>query len=347
MAGGGLTQNFLYGDRSQGRRRAFLWGFKKAEAQPSMIYSIQDVPTGISDAMVDSKCDTRHNRQRTAQWNHKNPPKTSQDQRSRNAVRSQKSEPPLANLITPDPQSSQLDLFPMYSFSRLSSTVKQCPWILGSDMRPSAPVRDPDFYLPVPRSVKHDTAVSFVVTDQTRPEQPQFVISCALEHVDLVREVLAPPGSQRTLSARGSSGRPRDADELRSMLLDGTPSIELSLHTRSEIDVNVPADTADNYGNYRSRVGGSGQGRRHSFVRERPVESFVSDQNIENGSWPKDINAQQGFSQPFVPAMLVPHGWCAAPSGSYAVPRMENAGRESGDSSVFMSPIVCSWSYVC
>lgn len=281
--------------------------------------------------MVDSDGDTRQNRLRLDQRKRQNRTRTSENQKSRKTTRSQKSDPPPEDQTT-GPQSPQLDLFPMCSFSRLSTTVKQCPWTLGYDTRPSAPFHDPDFYLPIPRSVKHDTAVSFVLTDQTRPEQPQFVISCPLEHVDLVQEILAPAGSQRMLSAHGSSGRPRNAVELRSMLLDGTPSIELALHAKPDINVNVPVDTVDDCKNHRSKGGESGQERRHSFVRERPMESFVSDQNVGKRSWPEGSNAPHGFSQPFVPAMLVPHEWCAAPSGSFPAPRMESAGPEFGQS---------------
>lgn len=122
--------------------------------------------------------------------------------------------------------------FIMRPFSQLVSRVKQCPWMLGSDVHPFVGPSPADdvYFPPVPRSLLHDTAVSFVVTDHTRVEQPQFVISCPLENVELVHRLLAPEGSHRQLSARGSSRRPHDADQLRSMLLDGTPNIDLSLH---------------------------------------------------------------------------------------------------------------------
>lgn len=122
--------------------------------------------------------------------------------------------------------------FTMRPFGHLVSRVKHCPWMLGSDVHPFAAstAADETFFPPVPRSLLHDTAVSFVVTDHTRVEQPQFVISCPLENVELVQRLLAPEGSRRQLSARGSSRQPRNADQLRSMLLDGTPNIELSLH---------------------------------------------------------------------------------------------------------------------
>ncbi|ROV96936.1 hypothetical protein VSDG_04095 [Cytospora chrysosperma] len=122
--------------------------------------------------------------------------------------------------------------FIMRPFSQLVSRVKHCPWMLGSDVHPLTPSSPADdvFFPPVPRSLLHDTAVSFVITDHTRVEQPQFVISCPLENVELVQRLIAPEGSHRQLSARGSSRQPRNADQLRSMLLDGTPNIELSLH---------------------------------------------------------------------------------------------------------------------
>lgn len=132
--------------------------------------------------------------------------------------------------------------FTMHPFSRLASTVKQCPWMLGSDTDFTAHFRNPEFYPPVPRSLMHDTAVSFVVTDFTRPEQPHFVISCPLEHVDFIQKMLAPEGSQRVLRARGSSGHPREGDRLRSMLLDGTPNIELALHGSGNCGSSGPAN---------------------------------------------------------------------------------------------------------
>lgn len=123
--------------------------------------------------------------------------------------------------------------FTVRPFSQLVSHVKRCPWMLGSDLHPFETASDfaDDVFFPlVPRSLLHDTAVSFVITDHTRVEQPQFVISCPLEHIEIVHRLLAPEGSHRQLTARGSSRQPRNADQLRSMLLDGTPNIELSLH---------------------------------------------------------------------------------------------------------------------
>lgn len=324
-----LTQNFLYGDRGQKRRRTSFWGFKRPEASPSMIHSIPDSPT--SGGMVDSRGHARRNRTRPDQRGRRNPPRSWEDQNT---------QPCPGDQITPGMHPPQPELFAMYPFSRLSATVKQCPWILGSDISPSAMSDNPDFYLPIPRSVKHDTAVSFVITDQTRPEQPEFVISCPLEHVNLVREILAPAGSHRTLSARGSSGHPRDADELRNMLLDGTPKIELSIRAIPSIDAVVTADEKDHHDRRHFRDVEPGRSRRRSFVRERPVEHFQTE-------WPQERNATQSFSQPFVPAMLVPHGWCAAPGGSFPAPRIENAAPDFGNSLVIMSPDVSSLNYIC
>lgn len=320
-----LTQNFLYGDRGQKRRRASFWGFKRPEAPPSIIDSSPDSP--LTDGMVDSRGDARHSRTRPDQRSRRNPPRTEEDQNTQHSPGDQNS---------PGPHPP----FAMYPFSQLSMTVKQCPWILGSDIRPSALGHNPDFYLPVPRSVKHDTAVSFVIKDQTRPEQPEFVISCPLEHVNLVREILAPAGSHRTLSARGSSGHPRGADELRNMLLDGIPRIELSLHAIPSIDAVVPADESDHNDHRDSRDAEPGQSRRRSFVQERPIEPFQTE-------LPQESNAPQSFSQPFVPAMLVPHGWCAAPGGNFPAPRMENVAADYGNSLVIMSPNMRSLNYTC
>lgn len=321
----------MYGDRGQKQRRASFWGFKRPEAPPSIIHSFQDSP--ISDAMVDSRGEARHSKTRLDQRSRRNLPRMSEDQDTQPSPEAQ-------TTARPGSQLSQPDLFAMYPFSRLTTTVKQCPWILGSDIRPSTLCKNPAFYLPVPRSVKHDTAVSFLVTDQTRPEQPQFVISCPLEYVDLMREILAPAGSRRTLSARGSSGRPRDAGELRSMLLDGTPSIELCLHATSNINAVVPADEGDHSDQRHSRHVDHGSSRRDSFVRERPVEPFQTE-------WQQERNAAQPFSQPFVPTMLVPHWACAASDGRFPAPRMGNAAPEFGALSVILSSTVVSLKNVC
>lgn len=120
----------------------------------------------------------------------------------------------------------------MQPFRALVALVKRCPWAFAWD--PGArdqSLPDDAYYPSVPRSFLHDTAVSFVIKDHTRHDLPEFVISCPFEHIDHVHQLLAPDGSRRQLSARGTSGQPRTGDQLRSMLLDGTPSIELTLHT--------------------------------------------------------------------------------------------------------------------
>ncbi|KAJ4416971.1 hypothetical protein N0V82_006420 [Gnomoniopsis sp. IMI 355080] len=323
-----ITQNFLYGDHGHKKRRASIWGCKRPGASPSNSHSTHDAAASYS--MSGSSGNTRHGTLRTAQGDRRSPPRLSEDrsQTPLTAVRFQQSEPRRPDYISPGMLPSQPEPFTVHPFSRLSKTVKQCPWMLGSDVNQFAPNHNPDFYLPVPRSIKHDTAVSFVVTDQTRPEQPQFVISCALEHVDLVRETLAPNGSQRALSARGSSGHPRDSAELRSMLLDGTPNIELALHGKPNTTTAHgsvgPSDSQDR----RQLEGeGSGAGRRHSFVRERPLGPFARDQNVEQRIRSQEGCAPQDCPTPFVPAMFVPHGWYSGPN--YQEPRVEQAAPAS------------------
>lgn len=141
---------------------------------------------------------------------------------------------PTGHRDSPRPPSSARARAPwpvMQPFRTLVSFVKRCPWAVVSDLGPRGQSASDDVYYPsVPRSLLHDTAVSFVVKDHTRPDLPEFIISCPFEHVDLVHQLLAPDGSSRQLSARGTSGQPRNGDQLRSMLLDGTPSIELALH---------------------------------------------------------------------------------------------------------------------
>ncbi|KAI3396507.1 hypothetical protein diail_12127 [Diaporthe ilicicola] len=133
---------------------------------------------------------------------------------------------------SPRPPSQTYASWPvMQPFRALVALVKRCPWAVGSGLGSQDQALSDDAYYPsVPRSLFHDTAVSFVVKDHTRPDLPEFVISCPFEHVDMVHQLLAPEGSRRQLSARGTSGQPRAGDQLRSMLLDGTPSIELTLH---------------------------------------------------------------------------------------------------------------------
>lgn len=172
---------------------------------------------------------------------------------------------PIGHRDSPRPPSSARARAPwpiMQPFRTLVALVKRCPWAVVSDLGPRGQVASDDVYYPsVPRSMLHDTAVSFVVKDHTRPDLPEFIISCPFEHVDLVHQLLAPDGSSRQLSARGTSGQPRNGDQLRSMLLDGTPSIELALHP----DAGGPSSRrrpsfGDDGGTFASRPG-SGRGR--------------------------------------------------------------------------------------
>lgn len=123
----------------------------------------------------------------------------------------------------------------MRPFNHLASAVKQCPWVLGSDAHPfAAHETSGDFYPSIPRGLMHDTAISLLLTDHSHPEKPKFVISCPLEHVGFIQRLLAPEGSRRQLTARGSSGHPRGGDQLKSMLLDGTSNIELAIHSLND-----------------------------------------------------------------------------------------------------------------
>ncbi|KAG8162894.1 hypothetical protein KVR01_007372 [Diaporthe batatas] len=166
-------------------------------------------------------------------------------------------------------------------FRTLVASVKRCPWAPASGLGRRGQYASDDFYYPpVPRSLLHDTAVSFVVKDHTRPDLPEFVISCPFENVDLVHQLLAPDGSGRQLTARGTSGQPRSGDQLRSMLLDGTPSIELALH----------ADPRDRLGasltRHRDRPGDDGiaEGRMARFV-DSPVTPRRDDANTRAQRW--------------------------------------------------------------
>lgn len=320
-----ITQNFLYGDHGQKKYRSPIWGRKRSEAASSSSKNHSTQVTPASDPPANSGRNVRHSTPQTARERGlRSPPRSSEEysQTRRHAVRFSLSDTRRLNQDFPEPMPSQPDPFTMYPFSRLTTTVKQCPWMLGSDVNPFAPDHNPDFYLPVPRSIKHDTAVSFVVSDQTRPEQPQFVISCPLEHVDLMRELLAPEGSQRTLSARGSSGHPRDGGELRSMLLDGTPNIELALHGEARTATNGPASASDSYDRRQSNGGISGGSRRHSFFRERPLEFPRCDQNVGQRLWTQEGCAPHNFPVPSWPAMIVPHGWHSG--ANYQEPHIEH-----------------------
>lgn len=330
-----FKQNFLYGNRRQEARRTSIWGCKRPEASPTNTPLTQDSPTSSTMFVTSGK--DRRGTPRNAHGDRRSSHRLSRDQAQTHGsgVRFRDSEPSQSGPTTPSLTPSQPPPFTMHPFSQLTTTVTQCPWMLGSDINAFALDHSPDFYPPVPRSLKHDTAVSFVVTDQTRPEQPQFVISCPLEHVDLVREMLAPTGSQRTLNARGSSGHPRDSGELKSMLLDGTPNIELTLHhsgpgaSAQRGSSGVVDNQADSYP---VEGGGWGSTRRQSFVRERPSNTThgpVHDASREPFS--QESGASQGFPTPFVPAMLVPpHGWYAGPGGFCQGPRVEQVGPPFG-----------------
>jgi hypothetical protein len=155
----------------------------------------------------------------------------------------------------------------MQPFRTLVALVKRCPWAAVSDLGPLGQPASEDIYYPsVPRSLLHDTAVSFVVKDFTRLDLPEFVISCPFEHVDLVNQLLAPEGSGRQLSARGASGQPRDGDQLRSMLLDGMPSIALALHSDADGGHSPPRNRTPD----EPRPGSGGGGRTRELPDQVP-----------------------------------------------------------------------------
>lgn len=165
----------------------------------------------------------------------------------------------------------------MQPFRTLVASVKRCPWAPVSDVSQRNQYASDDiYYPPVPRSLLHDTAVSFVVRDHTRPDLPEFVISCPFENVHLVHQLLAPDGSRRQLTARGTSGHPRSGDQLRSMLLDGTPSIELALHAGPGEAV-IRQSQINQYYN-RPGVDGGADGRR-ARVADAPVTPRRDDAN--------------------------------------------------------------------
>ncbi|KUI53354.1 hypothetical protein VP1G_00826 [Cytospora mali] len=208
----------------------------------------------------------------------------------------------------------------MRPFSEFVARVKRCPWMLGSDVIPFATSSssDDNFFPPVPRSLLHDTTISFVITDHTRVEQPQFVISCPLENVELVQRLFAPEGSHRQLSARGSSRQPRSAGQLRSMLLDGTPNIELSLHWGT--------------GSGFSSAGPSGPGGGSPFG---PEEGFEFQGNVfprRHGPDRGDVAGRHGW-----PSEAGSNGGSGAPAGSSSVrngPALGDSwGRASGSRS--------------
>lgn len=146
-----------------------------------------------------------------------------------------------ASVPTQQPKNSRPQPIP---FHTLASVVKPCPWNLGTQFCPSEladgnrnPGSSKDVCPRSPRSWNHDAALSFLVTDYTHLAHPQFIISCALEHVNLLQGWLVPGSGtnerQKVLMARGSSGHPHSGEQLRSLLLDGTPNIELSIQYQS------------------------------------------------------------------------------------------------------------------
>ncbi|KUI67994.1 hypothetical protein VM1G_02893 [Cytospora mali] len=218
----------------------------------------------------------------------------------------------------------------MRPFSEFVARVKRCPWMLGSDAYPLAASSSSGdvFFPPVPRSLLHDTTVSFVITDHTRVEQPQFVISCPLENVELVQRLFAPEGSHRQLSARGSSRQPRSADQLRSMLLDGTPNIELSLHWGTGLGF--------------SSAGHNGPGGGSPFG---PEEGFEFQGNVfprRQGPSRGDVAGRPGW-----PSDAGSNGGPGAPAGSNSVRNgpvlVDSWGRSNGSKSSANEHAQSSW----
>lgn len=326
------TNNFLYGGRSQNPKqisasKCSFWPSKPA-AQKQARSSQGPGETNSRD-----RDDTRSQTNTSATTRNRNTQARSsrhQPVRDRDSVLPSRPVAPLT----------------MHPFGRLASTVQQCPWMLGSGTAcPTSPAPPNNFddlyYPPVPRSLPHDTAVSFLVTDHTRPSQPRFVISCPLEHVDLIHGTLAPAGSRRVLSARGSSGQPRAGDQLRSMLLDGTPNIELALHARSvggDVGGRTGGVGGDRDGSTGERAarGGSSNPPARSFSR-RPSTApgpgpgpGPGNANVEEG-WPpeKGGGGPPGFvPMTWIPGVPVPQpglsGWYGSPPppgpGAFGVP---------------------------
>lgn len=233
--------NFLYVSQSRKkRRRPSFWGCRPNSPARNR-HSEQRTPAKLSEPSSSSEAARERSPSRRARQAHGNPTAPG---RSRLAAQNDTMDggmdrpdywpSPIQDYHSPRPPSSAQARAPwpiMQPFRTLVAFVKRCPWAVVSDLgSPGQSASDEIYYPSVPRSLLHDTAVSFVVKDHTRPDLPEFVISCPFEHVDLVHQLLAPDGSRRQLSARGTSGQPRNGSQLRSMLLDGTPSIELTLH---------------------------------------------------------------------------------------------------------------------
>lgn len=260
--------NFLYGSQGRGkRRRPSFWGCRPCRPRSSARnrHSGQQTPARPSEPSSSSEAARERSPPRRARQAHRNssPPRryhltAEYDIMDGGSDRSDRWPSPRDHRDYQAPRSSSLVRgqapWPvMQPFRTLVAFVKRCPWAVFSDLGLRGQSASDEVYYPsVPRSLLHDTAVSFVVKDHTRPDLPEFVISCPFEHVDLVHQLLAPDGSRRQLSARGTSGQPRNGDQLRSMLLDGTPSIELALHQ------NASGETGGSSSRRRSLAGNDG-----------------------------------------------------------------------------------------
>lgn len=295
------AESFLYGGRSQAppkSNKCSFWPGRSSEAKQAsgekQAGSYQ-LPAEIKTRDSDGQRSKTNN---TPTRDHNTQAKSSRRQPGRDSS-TPATNTPRAHFPLPDPVPLTPPLT-MHSFNRLASTVQQCPWMLGSDTNPTL---TPDYYPPVPRSLPHDTAVSFVLTDHTHPSQPRFVISCALEHVELAQGMLAPAGSRRVLSARGSSGCPRGGDMLRSMLLDGTPNIELALHHHVRSGGGVG-------GSHGEAAGSTAPGPSNP-----PSQSFSSHQSsTAPDPAPGNANGQGGVHPPVeagggAPGFGVPMAW--------------------------------------
>lgn len=263
-------RNFLYGGQGQGHKKS-KYSFWSSKSGPGRYTDhLSDVVMARPDDRIDGK-DASPEPSASYTRARSTPARSSRQKNSRtkNLSRRDSSEttetdhPPDASPSAGDCSPSPTRAPALHPFDRLASTVKQCPWMLGSDGPPQqhAPGggnHHHSYYPPVPRSLPHDAALSFVVTDHTRPEQPRFVVSCPLEHVGLVPRLLAPDGARRVLRARGASGHPREGAQLRSMLLDGTPNIELALHHRADGAGDAGGPAASSVGCGRGVGGGDG-----------------------------------------------------------------------------------------
>lgn len=317
--------NFLFGSQGRKKRQSSSWSYKPAEIRSSRQPkdSAETITSGSSRTTVthmNSNSQTKSPSLRDPDSVPEKPRKIL-DQGCTMGISSPENLQQGSGQIGYPPVASGPP-FIMHPFHRLASIVKQCPWMLGSDINPFAACNfSGDFYPPVPRSLMHDTAISFVVTDQSRSEQPQFIISCPLEHVGFIQSLLAPDGSQRQLSARGSSGQPREGNQLRSMLLDGTPNIELTID-----NAGMRNDPNDGANGSESRKPG-GPGDRYSHSRGNP---FLAEQFQGIGEFAPHVQggmqaAPPGVGGPaFSPVTWIP-GLPVPPPGWFPGPR-ENGG---------------------